>query len=139
MQLVAIVDDDEVVRSSVKDVLDHAGFSTAAFPSAESFLQSDRLTNVACLVTDLSMPGMTGLELHQQLLAANHAIPAILMTGCAEDEVRREALQSRVAAYLAKPFHTRELLACIRSAIEASQADDGAAPDSAHSEHGGTQ
>ena len=69
MRLVAIVD-DEAVRAAVKDLLDYAGFATAAFASAESLLQSDRLPNVARLVTDLCMPGMDGLELHQQRQAA---------------------------------------------------------------------
>ena len=131
MRLVAIVDDDDMVRDAVKDVLHYAGFSTAAFASAESSLQSDRLPNVACLVTDLCMPGMNGLELHQQLMASNHPIPAILMTGCAEDQLRERALEAKVAGYLAKPVQSPELLACIRSAMEEWQAGRGATRDDA--------
>jgi CheY-like chemotaxis protein len=82
MQLVAIVDDDQAGRESVKDLLDHVGLSTAAFASAESVLQSGQLHNVACLFTDLCVPGMSGLELPLRLMASNLRIPAILVTGC---------------------------------------------------------
>ena len=138
MQLVAIVDDGEMVRNAVKGVLDFADFSTAAFPSAESFLQSGRLPDFACLVTDLCMPGMSGLELHQQLLGSSHPIPPILMTGCAEEQFREQALQARISAYLAKPVQSRELLACIRLALEEWQTEQKAAEDDAR-ELGGTR
>jgi FixJ family two-component response regulator len=138
MQLVAIVDDDELVRDAVKGVLDCAGFSTAVFPSAESFLQCERLPDVGCLVTDLCMPGMSGLDLHRQLLGSSHPIPAILMTGCAEEQVREQALHARISAYLAKPVQSRELLACIRLALEEWQTQQSAAEDDTR-ELGGTR
>ena len=118
MGLVAIVDDDSAVRDSVQDLLDFAGFSTAAFGSAESLLQSERLPSVECLVTDLCMPGMNGLQLHQRLMASKLSIPAILITGCAEEQVRAQALEAGVAGYLAKPLRSDELLACVRSAMQ---------------------
>lgn len=122
MRLVAIVDDDEAGRESVKDLLDDAGFSTAAFASAESLLQSGQLHNVACLVTDPCMPGMSGLELHLRLMASNLRIPAILVTGCNDERVRAQAFDANVAAYLPKPVQFGELLACIRSAMQEWQA-----------------
>ena len=99
MPLVAIVDDDEAVRDAVKELLDSAGFSTATFASAESLLQSARLPTVACVVTDLCMPGMNGRELHQRLLASQRPIPAILVTGCAEERMRERAFEAGLAGY----------------------------------------
>jgi FixJ family two-component response regulator len=120
------VDDDESVRDAVKELLDGAGFSTATFASAESLLQSGHLRSVECVVTDLCMPRMDGLELHQRLLASQRPIPAILLTGCAEERMREQALEAGVAGYLAKPFRSSELLACIRSAMQ--QCQPGRAP-----------
>jgi len=131
MPLVAIVDDDEAVRDAVNELLDSAGFSTATFASAESLLQSARLRTVACVVTDLCMPGMNGLELHERLLALERPIPAILVTGCAEERMREQALESGLAGYLAKPFRSSELLACIRSAMHQWQPLPAAARDDA--------
>jgi FixJ family two-component response regulator len=131
MPLVAIVDDDESVRDAVKELLDSAGFSTAAFGSAESLLQSGRRRSVECVVTDLCMPGMSGLELHQRLLASHRPIPAILVTGCADEQVREQALAAGVAGYLAKPFRSSELLSCVRSAMREWQTGRCATRDDA--------
>jgi FixJ family two-component response regulator len=131
MPLVAIVDDDEAVRDTVEQLLDSAGFSTATFASAESLLQSALLRTVACVVTDLCMPGMNGLELHQRLMASLRPIPAILVTGCTDERMRERALQAGLAGYLAKPFHASELLACIRSAMHQWQPLPAAAQDDA--------
>ena len=120
--LVAIVDDDESIRDSTKDLLDAAGFAAATFPSAESFLKSDRRRSAACLVTDLRMPGMTGLELHQDLAASGTHIPTILITAYPDDRVRARARKAGVLCYLIKPFTPDELLECIRSALAAGDA-----------------
>ena len=117
--LVAIVDDDESMRDATKDLLDAAGFAAATFGSAESFLKSDDVGHIACLVTDVRMPGMTGMELHRELVASECAIPTILMTAYPDDRARRLALRAGAIGYLIKPFTPGQLLDCIRSALEA--------------------
>jgi FixJ family two-component response regulator len=115
--LVAIVDDDESTRETTKDLLESAGLAAATFASAPLLLKYRRLNSISCLVTDLRMPQMTGLELHQRLVASNYSIPTILITAYPDDRVRAQALKAKVVCCLAKPFAAEELLACIRSAI----------------------
>jgi FixJ family two-component response regulator len=115
--LVAIVDDDESIRETTKDLLESAGLAAATFASAALFLKSRRLNSISCLVADMRMPEMTGLELHQHLVASNQAIPTILITAYPEERVRAQAIKSKVVCYLAKPFAADELLACIRRAM----------------------
>lgn len=121
--LIAIVDDDESIRDTTRDLLESAGFSACTFASAKSLLKSQRVELVACLIADMRMPEMTGLELHQRL-RARHAIPTILMTAYPDERVRAQALKANVLCYLAKPFSPDELLACVRLAIEGRD-DDG--------------
>ena len=83
--LVAIVDDDESIRNATRDLLRAAGFSTATFEDAESFLGSESRASVACVVADIRMPGMTGLELYQALVATGHGIPTVIITAHPED------------------------------------------------------
>ena len=116
--LVAIVDDDKSMRDTTKDLLESAGFSAVAFARAASFLKFRRLSRVACLIADMRMGEMTGLELHQHLIAANHLIPTILMTAHPDDRVRARAIKANVVCYLAKPFAADELLACLRCAMQ---------------------
>ena len=119
--LVAIVDDDESIRDTTKDLLESAGFSAAVFGHAASFLKSRRLSRVSCLIADMRMPEMTGLELHQQLVASHRAIPTILMTAYPDERVRAQAHKAKVVGYLAKPFAAEELLACVRSAVHGGE------------------
>jgi len=115
--LVAIVDDDESMRDTTKDLLESAGFSAVTFASAASLLKFRRLSRVACLIADVRMREMTGLELHQHLVASNHPIPTILMTAYPDERVRAQAIRANVVCYLAKPFAADELLACLRCAM----------------------
>jgi len=115
--LVAIVDDDKSIRDTTKDLLESAGFAAVAFASGSLLLKSRRMKSISCLVTDMRMPEMTGLELQQRLVGSNHAIPTILMTAYPDERVRAQAIKSNVVCYLAKPFAANELLACIRRAI----------------------
>jgi FixJ family two-component response regulator len=115
--LIAIVDDDASMRETTKDLLESAGFSAATFTRAASLLTYKRLDKVACLIADMRMPEMTGLELHQQLVASHRAIPTILMTAYPDERVRAQALKAHVVCYLAKPFAAEELLTCLRSAV----------------------
>jgi FixJ family two-component response regulator len=114
---VAIVDDDESVRDTTKDLLDSAGLSAATFDSAESFLQSKGTCAIRCLVADMRMPGMTGLELYGHLAAAGTPIPTVLITAYPDERARARALETGVTCFLAKPFSAEDLLACIETAL----------------------
>lgn len=115
--LVAIVDDDRSIRETTKDLLESAGLGAAAFGSAEDFLSSAQLPNVSCLVADMRMPGMSGLALHEHLLASGHPIPTILMTAYPEERIRARAIEADVVAFITKPFSDHELLGCIAAAV----------------------
>jgi FixJ family two-component response regulator len=93
------------------------GYDVVAFEGAEDFLKSDRRSNVSCLIADVQMPGMTGLELHDRLVAIGEAIPTILITAYPDSRARQRALRSGVMCYLPKPFREDELLNCIHSAV----------------------
>lgn len=123
--LVAIVDDDESIRDTTKDLLESAGFSAAVFADPESLLKATRLCQVCCLITDMRMPKMTGLDLHRYLVAQNRAIPTILMTGYPDERSRRQAIRANVVGYLVKPFAADELLACVRRALQRHEAGGG--------------
>jgi FixJ family two-component response regulator len=118
LPLVAIVDDDKSMRDTTKDLLESAGFSAVTFARGSSLLNFRRLSKVACLIADMRMGEMTGLELHQHLVASNHPIPTILMTAYPDERVRAQAIKANVVCYLAKPFAADELLACLRRAIQ---------------------
>ncbi len=112
--LIAIVDDDASMRDTTKDLLESAGFSAATFNRAASLLTYERLDQVACLVADMRMPEMTGLELYQKLVASHRAIPTVLMTAYPDERVRTQALKAHVVGYLVKPFAAEELLTLVR-------------------------
>jgi FixJ family two-component response regulator len=114
--LIAIVDDDPSMRETTKDLLESAGFSAVAFASAESLLSSQQLGRVRCLISDMRMPGMTGLELHRHLLATNRIVPTIMITAHPEEHLRDEVLAAKVVCYLVKPFPAETLIECVRRA-----------------------
>jgi FixJ family two-component response regulator len=116
--LIAIVDDDESIRDTTKDLLESAGYSAAVFARAASFLKSRRLSQVCCLIADMRMPKMTGLELHQHLVASKRGIPTILMTAYPDERAQARAIKANVVGYLIKPFAADELLACVRRAVQ---------------------
>ena len=122
--LIAIVDDDQSMRDTTRDLLESAGFSAATFASAARLLQSRRLYRVSCLIADVRMPKMTGLELHQHLTASNHPIPTILMTAYPDERVRAQVMKTNIVGYLAKPFEAEELLDCVRRAIHGRETDN---------------
>ena len=115
--LVAIVDDDESLRDATSNLLQAAGFSTATFSDAESFLSSAGGPGAACLVADMRMPGMSGLELCQHLAASGAAIPTVLVTAYASDATRLRAREAGILCCLAKPFAPDDLLECVREAL----------------------
>ena len=117
--LIAIVDDDALIRETLKDLLDSAGYTSAVFSSAQRFLKSKRLATVACLITDMRMPGTTGIELHQKLVDAGRAIPTILITAYPDERVRARAVRAGILCYLPKPVTSEALLACVDEALVA--------------------
>jgi FixJ family two-component response regulator len=106
----------------MEGLMKSVGFDTQAFDSAESFLQSDRRNRTSCLIADVQMPGMTGLELHDRLASSDKPIPTILITAYPDDRIRTRALGMGVRCLLAKPFADEELLGCIDRALHY---DDG--------------
>ena len=120
-RMISIVDDDQFVRESLKRLMKSLGYSVSAFPSAAEFLESPGLQETACLIADIHMPGMTGVELYGHLTGTGHAIPTILITAYPDDSVRERAINDGVVCYLTKPFRERELIDCVRLALGQSQ------------------
>jgi len=121
--LVAVVDDDESMRETTKDLLDSAGFRATMFESAEAFLKSSRRSSVACLITDMRMSGISGLALHDQLVASGTPIPTIIVTAYPEPGAQQRAIAAGVCCYLTKPFAAEELIACIDRALAAGRSN----------------
>ena len=114
--LISVVDDDESIRRTTTFLIESFGFRAAAFESAESFLKSGQLHDTSCLIVDVQMPGMNGLELQSQLAAAGYDIPIIFITAYDNKVSRQQAMQAGAVAFLGKPFRDEELLQTIRSA-----------------------
>ena len=117
-KLVAIVDDDESVRGTLYELLRSAGFSSRAFESAEVYLQSGHQQDTACLITDIRMPGMSGLELQARLNAEHCRIPTIFITAHGDEEMRLRALRAGATEFLPKPFDDEVLIESVRAALE---------------------
>ena len=115
--LISVVDDDESMREAVRGLMKSLGYTAEAFASAEEFLSSPQVPGTACLIADVMMPGMTGLELHRHLVASGRTIPTILITAHPDDGVRERALQDGIIGYLSKPFGEEDLMACIHSSL----------------------
>ena len=113
--LIAIVDDDQSVREALTSLVRSLGYVAVAFECAEDLLKSKRRRNASCMIADVQMPGMTGIELHNRLVASGEPIPTVLITAFPDERSRERALQAGVVGYLTKPFSEDELLACIRS------------------------
>jgi FixJ family two-component response regulator len=122
--LISIVDDDESVRRTTTLLIESFGFRAAAFESAETFLRSGRLHDTSCLIVDVQMPGMNGLQLQSRLAAAGCGIPIIFITAYESKDSRQRAMQAGAAAFLGKPFSDEQLLQIIRSALRFFQRND---------------
>ena len=116
-QVVCVVDDDESLRRSVKNLLSSVGFRVETFASAEEFLESTHRANTGCLVLDLRMAGMNGLDLLRHLSAMGSRIPVIILTAHGDEESRRQSLEAGAVAFLAKPFRSDALLDAVRTAL----------------------
>ena len=115
--LISVVDDDESIRRTTTFLIESFGFRAAAFESAESFLKSVHLHDTSCLIVDVQMPGMNGLQLQSELAAAGFDIPIIFITAYDNKVSRQQAMQAGAVAFLGKPFNDEELLQAIRLAL----------------------
>jgi FixJ family two-component response regulator len=119
--LVSVVEDDQFFRESMRRLLRSFGYTVEAFPSGADFLASPRLRETACLIADVHMPAMTGLELYKHLIDAGYAIPTILMTAYPDNGVRVRALNDGVVCYLRKPVDEEHLMRCLRAALHSGE------------------
>lgn len=117
--IVAVIDDDELVRTALKELMRSAGLPACAFASAEDFLNSGQQAQTACLVADIRMPGMSGLELQAKLNADRRRIPTIFITAHGDEKMRLQALRAGAVEFLAKPFDDEALLEKVRAAFDA--------------------
>ncbi|MGV7206530.1 response regulator transcription factor [Oxalobacteraceae bacterium A2-2] len=116
---IALVDDHEPVRSAVSSLLRSYGYETDGYESAEALLDAGGQQQCACIITDLQMPGMSGLDLLEQLRRSGCQVPLIVLTAFPEASVRQRALQSGACCFLSKPFQANDLMRCVRQACGA--------------------
>lgn len=124
--LISIVDDDQSFGNSMRRLVKSLDYSVAVFPSAAQFLASTQLAATACLVADIHMPEMTGVELYNYLVKSGHAIPTILVTAYPDDHVKERMLTLGVECYLPKPLVEAVLIDCLRAAVAHGQGASGA-------------
>ena len=115
--LVAIVDDDASMRAAIEDLLGSVGIKAKSFASAEEFLSSGLKDQIGCLISDIRMPGMSGLELQAKLVAEGNQVPIIFITAHGNSRMRTQALNSGAIEFLGKPFDDERLLGSVRAAL----------------------
>jgi len=118
LPLISVVDDDESVRESLSGLIRSVGFGVMVFASAEEFLSSNRLLDTDCLILDVRMPGMSGIDLQRQLAASHTSIPVIFITAHGDEEARVRALNGGAVDYLLKPFSEEALLKAIDTSLK---------------------
>ena len=117
-ELVAIIDDNELIRRALEGLMKSAGFPSLVFTHAEEFLASDRKQDTACLILDIRLPGMSGLELQSKLNAECYRIPIIFITAHGDETARMQALRAGAVEFLMKPFDDEVLLQSVQAALE---------------------
>ena len=115
--LLSVVDDDEMLRESLPDLLRELGFAARAFSSGQEFLSSDDVDETRCLILDVAMPGMSGLEVQEELKRRGQAIPVIFITGQKDEEIRKQAFSQGAVKFLYKPFSDSALLEAVNAAL----------------------
>jgi FixJ family two-component response regulator len=116
--LVSVVEDDRYFRDSMRRLMKSLGYNVETFSSAANFIASPHLSETACLIADVHMPAMTGIELYKHLIEAGHTIPTILVTAYPDDGERARALNDGVVCYLRKPVDEKHLVRCLRAALK---------------------
>jgi FixJ family two-component response regulator len=122
--LVSVVEDDRFFRDSMGRLMRSLGYNVEAFSSAADFLASPRLIETTCLIADVHMPAMTGVELYRHLIEAGYTIPTILVTAYPDDVDRARVLNDGVVCYLRKPVDEQHLIRCLRAALESGEPGD---------------
>jgi FixJ family two-component response regulator len=117
VHIIVGVDDDIRIRESIQSLAESVGFASLVFPSAEEFLRSGRLAEASCLITDVRMPGMDGIELQRRIRSDRPELPVIFITGHYDDHVKRKAVEGGAFAFLSKPFDPGDLLATVDRAV----------------------
>ena len=120
VSIVAIVDDDEAEREATEKLVRSFGYHASTFCSADEFLNSEQVHDTSCLITDLNMPGLSGLDLQDCLIARGHRIPIIFITACPDENVRIRAMSSGAIGFLSKPFNCDDLLGYLDKALKAA-------------------
>jgi FixJ family two-component response regulator len=115
--MISIVDDDAPVREALRCLVRSLGYSAAAFGSAEAFLDSEQLHDTSCLITDVQMPGLSGPDLQDHLIARGHRVPVIFVTAHAEERIRTRVLEAGAVGFFCKPFDAESLVACLDRAV----------------------
>src|ERR1700730_10067130 len=115
--MISIIDDDAFVRQAVENLLQSLGFCVTVFASAEAFLESELADDTSCLITDLQMPGLTGLDLQQRLIEGGKRLPIIFITAFFSESARKRALEGGAIGFLSKPFADECLLECLNRAL----------------------
>jgi FixJ family two-component response regulator len=118
ISLISIIDDDDALRSSLENLIRSVGWRAQGFSSAEAFLRSNQVHETGCLILDVRMPGMSGLELQRQMVLADWQLPIIFITAHEDDARRTQALEAGGVAFLYKPFYEDELLNAIDAALK---------------------
>jgi FixJ family two-component response regulator len=129
--LISVVEDDPFFRESMRRLMRSFGYLVDVFSSASEFLASPRLSETACLITDVHMPAMTGLELHRHLIEIGHPLPTIIVTAYPNDVDRARALNDGVVCYLRKPVDEQSLLRSLRTVISSAEASQATIRDPA--------
>ena len=117
---IAIVDDDEALREAMECFVQSLGYNVSTFGSAEEFLNSAQVSKISCLITDLNMPGLSGLDLQDRLIATGHRFPIIFLTGYPDENVRARAMKAGAIAFLSKPFNADHLIGYLDKALKAA-------------------
>jgi FixJ family two-component response regulator len=116
--MIVIVDDDQAVREALGMLVRSLSHEASTFGSAEEFLESEKLHDTSCLITDVQMPGLTGLDLQDRMIADGHCIPIIFITGHPDDNVRARVMKAGALGFLVKPLDTDHLTGCIEKALQ---------------------
>jgi FixJ family two-component response regulator len=122
--VISIVDDDASVRAAIARFLKSLGYATAAFPSAQEFLMSRQLDETSCIIADVEMPGMNGLEMQEALIKSGNCPPMIFITAYPRERLREQAMKSGAIAFLCKPFDQTRLEDCVTQALHKRQDPD---------------
>ena len=118
--MISVVDDDDAVRKATKALIRSLGYRVATFASAEEFLESEWLRDTSCVISDVHMPGLNGVELQARLAAGGHRIPMIFITAFPDDRMRDRAMRSGAISFMSKPYSDANLIVCLDRALKAA-------------------